>query len=34
VMSAGGSLAKKYALVVTSEKIGNSRRYWTKALPT
>jgi hypothetical protein len=31
MMSAGGSLAKKHGLVVTSEKVGDRRTYFIKA---
>jgi hypothetical protein len=31
MMSAGGSLAKKHGLVVTSEKVGDKRTYFIKA---
>jgi hypothetical protein len=30
MMSAGGSLAKKHGLIVTSEKVGDQRTYLTK----
>lgn len=31
LMSAGGSLAKKHRLVITSEKVGDQRTYYIKA---
>jgi hypothetical protein len=31
MMSAGGSLTKKHGLVITSEKVGDQRKYFIKA---